>query len=74
MYIPPNLKRGVRVSFHIDNFDEQVQTFDGKNTVHYLQIVCFQRSIGEFKPIELNLEKTNYVDVEGKLLCRAFTM
>ena len=58
VYIPPNMERGIRISCHIDNFDEQVQTFDGKNTVHYLLIVCFQRRVSDFKPIELTLEKT----------------
>ena len=58
VYVPPNLKRGFRVSFHIDNFDEQVETFDGKNTVHYLLIVGFQRRVGEFEPLKLKLEKT----------------
>lgn len=58
VYIPPNMQRGVRVSFHIDNFDELVITFDGKNTVHYLLIVCFQRRENETKSIELKLEKT----------------
>lgn len=59
VYIPPNMERGVRLSFHIDNFDEQVETFDGKNTVHYLLIVGFQRRHGDFKPMELKLEKNN---------------
>ena len=59
VYIPPNMKRGKRVSFHIDNFDEQVETFDGKNTVHYLLIVGFQRSFGVYEPLELTLEKTS---------------
>ena len=40
VYIPPNLQRGVRISFHIDNYDEQMLTFDGKNTVHYL-LICY---------------------------------
>ena len=35
VYIPPNLHRGVRISFHIDNFDEQIVTFDGKNSVSF---------------------------------------
>ena len=54
VYIPPNLQRGTRISFHIDNFDEQTLTFDGKNTVHYLLIVEFQRRHGEHQPIKLN--------------------
>ena len=59
LYVPPNMKRGVRISFHIDNFDELVETFDGKNTVHYLLIVGFQRCYGSYEPLELTLEKTN---------------
>ena len=55
VYIPPNMKRGNRVSFHIDNFDEQVETFDGKNTVHYLLIVGFQRSCDVYKPFPVSL-------------------
>ena len=58
VYVPPNMKRGVRVSFHIDNFDELVQTFDGKNTAHYLLIVGFQRSSGYLEPLQLTLKKT----------------
>ena len=58
VYVPPNMKRGIRLSFHIDNFDKQVETFDGKNTVHYLLIVGFQRHYGSYKPLELTLEKT----------------
>ena len=58
VYISPTMEKGVRISFHIDNFDEQVQTFDGKDTVHYLLIVGFQRNTSLTKPIELELEKT----------------
>ena len=32
VYIPPNMERGVPISVHIENFDELVKTFDGKNT------------------------------------------
>ena len=46
VYIPPNMKIGIRVSFHMDNYDELVKTFDGKNTVHYLLIVAFQQCSG----------------------------
>ena len=72
VYIPPNMERGVRVSFHIDNFDEQVLSFDGKNTVHYLLIVGFQRQQRGLKPIELTLEKTSSLTLKdnsfGELL------
>ena len=56
-YIPPNMERVIRVLFHIDKFDKQVQTLDEKDIVHYLLIICFDIKMGEFKPIELNLEK-----------------
>ena len=56
------------MSFHIDNFDEQVQTFDGKNTVHYLLIVCFQRKVQDFKPIDLKLEKTTSLTLNENTL------
>ena len=36
LYIPPNMEHVVCVLFHIDNFDKQVQIFDGKNTAHCL--------------------------------------
>ena len=58
VYIPSNMEQRIHVPSHLDNFDEQVQTFDSKNTFHYLLIVCFQRREREFKPIELTLEKT----------------
>ena len=58
VYIPPNLHRGVRISFHIDNFNEQILTFDGKNTVHYLLIVGFQQKKREAVPIKLDLKET----------------
>ena len=64
VYVPPNMKRGVRVSFHIDNFDELVETFDGKNTVHYLLIVGFQMHVGEFQPLKLKLEKTTKLTLQ----------
>ena len=64
VYVPPNMKRGVRVSFHMDNFDELTLTFDGKNTVHYLLIVGFQRRVGEFEPLKLKLEKTSKLTLQ----------
>ena len=30
VYIPPNMERGVRVSFYINNFDEHVKKLTGK--------------------------------------------
>ena len=57
VYIPTMDKCEVWMSFHINNFDEQVQRFDEKKTVHYFLIVCFQRGMSEFKLIEPNLEK-----------------
>ena len=53
VYVPPNMKRGVRLSFHIDNFDEQVETFDGKNTVHYLLILTFEVNSRKNKEIDI---------------------
>ena len=53
VYVPPNMKRGVRLSFHIDNFDEQVETFDGKNTVHYLLILTFEVKSIKNKEIDI---------------------
>ena len=48
VYIPPDMECGVCVLFHIYNFDEQVQQFDGENTIHYLLIVYFHRRMSEF--------------------------
>ena len=33
VYIPPNLEHGNHVLFHIDSFDELVQTFYGTNAL-----------------------------------------
>ena len=66
VYIPYNMESEVCVSFHINNFDKQVEKFDRKNKVQYLLIVCFQRRMGEFKPIELNLEKKTSLKLKEK--------
>ena len=65
VYIPPNMKKGIRVSFHLDNYDELVETFDGKDTVHYLLIVGFQRSSGSHKPLQLTLKKTKSLKLDN---------
>ena len=56
-----------RTSFHNDNFDEQVLTFDGKNTVHYLLIIGFQRRHGELQTMKLDLKKANSLTLEDNM-------
>ena len=61
-----NMKRGVRVtSCNIDNFDENDETFVGKNTVHYLLIVGFQRRYGSFESLKSKLEETTSLTLPG---------
>lgn len=47
IFIPFNLKKSIIPLFHFDSIDWLVDTPDGKNTFHVLQLIVFQPRINE---------------------------